>query len=101
MHKLGGAVLFLLSLSVPLSAATLTGRVTLQADGSALPGVTVLVEGTGASTVSDIDGRYTLNVPNAGSAARVTAMLQGFQTRSVNVDLTRDTTQDFVMRVAF
>src|SRR5690606_22512959 len=39
-----------------------TGKVTDATDGSALPGVTVLVEGTTRGTVTDIDGLFSVNV---------------------------------------
>ncbi len=44
----------------------LTGKITDGADGKTLPGVTVLIKGTSTGTISDIDGKYSLNV-NAGS----------------------------------
>ncbi|SDK01768.1 TonB-linked outer membrane protein, SusC/RagA family [Catalinimonas alkaloidigena] len=42
---------------------TVTGTVTLADDGSALPGVNVLVKGTPIGTITDLDGHYTLTVP--------------------------------------
>lgn len=48
-------------------AITVTGTVTSQADGTTLPGVTVMVKGTTQGTTTDINGQYTLQV-NAGSA---------------------------------
>lgn len=42
---------------------TITGKVTSAADGVALPGVNVVVEGTTIGTVTDVDGNYRLNVP--------------------------------------
>src|SRR5437867_1602112 len=61
MRKL--ALLFLL-LSSPLFAqnASVHGRVTMS-DGSALPGVTISVEGTSTTAVTDGEGRYTIAVP--------------------------------------
>ncbi|MCC3156889.1 TonB-dependent receptor [Hymenobacter sp. 15J16-1T3B] len=44
---------------------TVTGRV-VGADGSGLPGVTVLVKGTTNGTSTDGDGRYSLTVPGTG-----------------------------------
>lgn len=41
-----------------------TGTVTSQADGSGLPGVTVIVKGTTIGTATGADGKYSLNVPN-------------------------------------
>jgi iron complex outermembrane receptor protein len=102
MLKLGRLVLFVLSLVavLPLAAqnATIRGRVML-ADGSPLPGVTVSAEG--ASTLTDSDGRYELSLPVRG-AVRVTAALQGFQTRTVTVDAgSGEATRDFTLNVSF
>ncbi len=41
-----------------------SGTVTDVADGQALPGVNVLVKGSSTGTVTDIDGKYNINVPN-------------------------------------
>ncbi len=43
-----------------------TGKVTSSDDGSALPGVNVLLKGTSTGTVTDSDGSYKLSVPNTG-----------------------------------
>jgi hypothetical protein len=44
-------------------ARDITGKVTAD-DGSGLPGVHVLIEGTSLGTVTDSDGNYTINVPS-------------------------------------
>ncbi|HSM47541.1 MAG TPA: carboxypeptidase-like regulatory domain-containing protein, partial [Draconibacterium sp.] len=44
-----------------MAQKTVTGNVT--ADGSPLPGVTVVVKGTTVGTVTDPDGNYSLSVP--------------------------------------
>ena len=102
MLKLGRLVLVALSLVVVLplfaQSAVIRGRVTL-ADDSALPGVTV--SAGDITAVTDADGRYELMVPTRG-IVRVSAMLQGFQTRTVSVDTSGgDTTQDFTLAVSF
>src|SRR5690554_59964 len=33
-------------------------------DGRGIPGVNILIKGTGTGTVSDVDGRYAINAPN-------------------------------------
>ena len=43
--------------------AVITGTVTSAEDGSALPGVNIIVKGTTVGTVTDIDGNYRLSVP--------------------------------------
>ncbi|QKZ13682.1 SusC/RagA family TonB-linked outer membrane protein [Spirosoma sp. KUDC1026] len=44
-----------------------SGKVTSSTDGSALPGVNVVVKGTSNGTVTDSDGMYKLTVPSANS----------------------------------
>ncbi|SDL05254.1 TonB-linked outer membrane protein, SusC/RagA family [Catalinimonas alkaloidigena] len=46
---------------------TVSGRVTSEADGVALPGVNVLVKGTTAGTITDYDGKYQLEVPSSAT----------------------------------
>ena len=45
-----------------------TGRVTAAEDGSALPGVNVVVKGTTNGSVTDSDGKYTLSIPSFGGS---------------------------------
>src|SRR5690606_20168210 len=49
----------------PSNALTVSGNVTSSSDGLGLPGANILVKGTFTGTVTDIDGRYSLHVPNA------------------------------------
>ncbi len=48
-----------------------SGRITDQATGQALPGVTVLIKGTLVGISSDVQGRYSLRVPGAAHAVLV------------------------------
>ncbi len=43
-------------------SSVISGTVVTQEDGSALPGVNIIVKGTGSGTVTDIDGNFSLNV---------------------------------------
>lgn len=43
---------------------SITGAVTSKEDGSTIPGVSVMVKGTTIGTVTNIDGRFSLTVPN-------------------------------------
>lgn len=45
-------------------AISVSGTVTANMDGEALPGVNVLIKGTNVGTVTGIDGRYNINTPN-------------------------------------
>src|SRR3954454_3426363 len=100
MLKLGRALFVILLFVSPLAAQTVRGRVTLQGDGSPLPGVTVSVESMGLSTITDADGRFTLAVPGKSGELKVTATLQGFQTRTVNAPVGDADTQ-IILRPSF
>jgi TonB-linked SusC/RagA family outer membrane protein len=60
-----------------------TGLVTHMTDGSTLPGVTVRVQGTTLGTVTDMDGRYTLDVP---AGAILVFSYIGLNTETIPVD---------------
>jgi len=85
-------------------AGVLRGRVTIASDGSPLPGATVSIDELNLSSVTDADGRYQINVPaaRAGQSVKVSAALQGFQTRTATATLgAGEVTVDFAMRVSF
>lgn len=66
MKKLAALLMVLTSVwgSVAYSQGrTITGTVTSSTDNLPLPGATVMVKGTTAGTVTDLDGRYVLVVP--------------------------------------
>lgn len=50
-----------------MAQKTVTGNVTGEDDGTPVPGVNVIVKGTSAGTVTDIDGKYQIGVPEDGS----------------------------------
>ena len=53
-----------------LAQKTITGTVTDAKDGSTIPGVNVVVKGTTAGTITDLNGTYSLKLPaNAQSLA--------------------------------
>lgn len=56
-------ILSLIGNSLNAQNQRVTGTVTNGDDGSSIPGVTVLVKGTTLGTVTDLDGKYELNVP--------------------------------------
>src|ERR1041385_2152232 len=61
----------------------ISGKVTAAEDGSALPGVSVVVKGTTAGTVTDTDGMFKINVP-AGSETLSFSFI-GFQTQDIAI----------------
>jgi TonB-dependent starch-binding outer membrane protein SusC len=78
-------VMFFLLTASSAMAQVVTGRITSGADGSALPGVSVLIKGTSNGTTTDNDGKFSLNVPDAGSSVLVTSFI-GFATQEIPVN---------------
>ena len=60
-------IVLLLLVSGSAMAQTVTGTVTSGADGSPLPGVSVLVKSTTTGTTTDSDGKYSIAVPDANA----------------------------------
>lgn len=58
------ALMFFIGMQVvQAQTRTITGTVTNAEDGSTIPGVSVVVQGTTFGTTTDLQGKYTLNVP--------------------------------------
>ena len=87
MRKVTILLVFLLFVGVQFAIAqrTVTGRVTTAADGSPLAGVTVIVQGTTTGSLTDIDGRYSIAVPNDQAVLRFSFV--GFTEQSITVGL--------------
>lgn len=64
---LGFVLLFLTGISVMAQNRTITGRVTAPNEPDGLIGVNVLVKGTTIGVVTDLDGNYTLLVPEGAT----------------------------------
>lgn len=58
---------FLLSGQIAWSQKTITGNVTDSKDGNPLAGVSVLVKGASSGTVTNMDGNFTLTIPEKAS----------------------------------
>ncbi len=77
--------------------ATLTGTVTHDGDGIALPGVTLFFPDLNTGTVSDVDGHYSIDgLPLATVTVQVSYI--GHQTIVQDVDLRHTSRLDFVMK---
>lgn len=78
---------------------TITGKVTSSDDGSALPGVNVVLKGTATGTATDSEGRFSLSVPASGGSLVFSFI--GLQTQEIpigdrsviDVSLSLDATQ--------
>jgi len=63
------------------STRVITGRVTSSEDGSALPGINVIIKGSTTGTVTNIEGYYQIEVSNPNSA--LTYSFIGLQSKEV------------------
>lgn len=61
-----------------------SGRVTDRSTGDPLPGVNIVIKGTTLGVISDIDGKFSLNVPN--SDAVLVFSFVGFETTEVPLE---------------
>lgn len=90
---------FLLVATAYAQERTVTGKVTSADDGSALPGVNVVVKGTTGGTVTDANGIFNISVPASGGSLLFSFV--GFQTseviigdrNAIDVSLALDVTQ--------
>ena len=82
----GSLLLFISFTSIALAqeTGTVTGTVTRAAEGAALSSVSVTVEGTGQSTVTGADGKYTLRRVPAGPQ-RIVFRWLGYRPTQVDV----------------
>ena len=62
---------------------TVKGKIIAQDDGSAIPGVNILLKGTTSGAVTDVDGLYTLSV-DANSILVISVI--GYATQEVPVE---------------
>ncbi len=76
--------LFLLAFSYQAQGQTISGTVTDAEDGERLSGVNVLAEGTTTGAVTDLDGEYTIDVPD--DATHLVFSYLGYSTQRVAID---------------
>ena len=79
-------LLLLISLCTNARAAAdkkITGKVVDSKDSSPLPGVNVLIKGTGVGTSTDANGNYEINVPNESSV--LVFSFVGFTSQEITV----------------
>jgi len=73
MKKIYTLFMFLAFLGLQVAQAQTTqisGTVTTSEDGSTLPGVQIVVVGSTLGTVTDVDGKYTIDVPESATTLR-------------------------------
>ncbi len=76
-------VFLLSSLSLAAQERVISGKVTSD-DGSALPGVNVVLKGTIMGTTSDIDGNYRLSVPDDANSTLVFSFV-GMENQEIRI----------------
>mgnify|MGYP000692906393 FL=1 len=70
----------LFTIGFAMAQRTVVGQITDQ-NGEALIGATILAQGTDSGTVTDIDGKYSVNVPNGANALEVS--YTGYETQVI------------------
>jgi len=81
------ALAVLLSFGQVLAQMTVSGTVTDARDGSTLPGVNIVVVGTTAGTITDIDGNFTLALP--ASAKELMVSMVGYSSLTLPIGETQ------------
>jgi len=81
-----------LSLSAWAQERTVSGKVTDSEDGSAIPGVNVVVKGTNSGTITDVDGNFRITV---GAEATLVFSFVGYVSQEIAVG--SQTTIDIVL----
>ncbi len=83
----------------PLAKQVITVTGTVTDNGEPLPGVNISVKGTSIGVVSDVNGKYTINVPNAESVllfsfvGYVTSEITVGDRREISIALSEDAKQ--------
>ena len=75
------SLLLVLNTFMYAQQGTISGTVTSGDDGLALPGVSVVVTGTTVGTITDINGKYSMSVPEASTA--LTFSFIGMKTQEI------------------
>ena len=78
-----GLMLFLVNAVAFSQGRVITGTVTSTEDGLGVPGATVLVKGTTIGTATDIDGKYSINIPSGSNVLVFTFV--GLTSQEVNI----------------
>ncbi|MDW7694548.1 SusC/RagA family TonB-linked outer membrane protein [Flammeovirgaceae bacterium SG7u.111] len=68
---------------IEIQKRTITGKVTDQITGDPMPAVTVLIAGTTSGTVTDIDGKYRLDIP--ADAEKLLFSFIGYATQEIEI----------------
>ncbi|NOT75775.1 MAG: TonB-dependent receptor [Cyclobacteriaceae bacterium] len=78
---ISGSAAPLLIPSEEQQATSVSGRVISDTDKEGIPGVNILIKGTSLGTVTDVDGRYNIQIPDDASILVFSAI--GFETQEI------------------
>jgi len=78
------AFLVFLAFQLQAQVQQITGTVTSSEDGLVIPGVSIIVKGTTYGTITDLDGNYTLAVPE--DAVALVFSFVGLRTAEVSIE---------------
>jgi len=78
------AFLVFLAFQLQAQVQQITGTVTSSEDGLVIPGVSIVVKGTTYGSITDLDGNYTLAVPE--DAVALIFSFVGMKTQDINID---------------
>jgi len=78
------AFLVFLAFQLQAQVQQITGTVTSSEDGLGVPGVSIVVKGTTYGSITDLDGNYTLAVPE--DAVALIFSFVGMKTQDINID---------------
>ncbi len=73
----------MLTSSAFAQSRTVKGKITASEDGSALPGVNIIIKGTSTGTTTDVEGNYSINAPS-GDAILVFSFI-GFLNQEIAI----------------
>ena len=86
-------------------ATVISGRITTRADGLSLPGAAVAIPSLNLNTMTDQEGRYTLNIPGGvakGQLVEIQSTFPGLAPASSQIRLTPGAiTHDVAMTLSF
>ncbi|HYC86135.1 MAG TPA: TonB-dependent receptor [Chryseosolibacter sp.] len=93
-------LVFVLAFAPPMLAQerAVTGVVNDKSDGSPVAGVSVVVKGTSSGTITDSDGRFSLQVPP--SATTLVFSFVGYSTQEVPIPASNTVTVNLVSNVS-
>ncbi len=91
-----------IALLLPVMAAaqfSVSGKITNQQTGEALPGATIALTNSNEKTIADADGKYHIDNLKSGIYA-LTVSFIGYQSSTKKIELTKNVVSDFALQPA-